>query len=234
MEKRAQSAGAYVLSREAAREIDRIASEEFGLPTIVLMENAARALADVTLRVLGANRDGLVAVFCGRGNNGGDGFAAARHLANAGARVCCVAETAVHETSGDAGINARVAAAMDIAILNELDGEPPSVIVDALLGTGIRGVVSGRSAEFIAAINGWRERGAKVVAADLPSGMDCDTGLPLGAAVRADVTVTFAGVKQGLLEAGAGAYAGEIVVGDIGVPYVVLERVGVWKAGLDG
>jgi NAD(P)H-hydrate epimerase len=225
--------GAFVLSRDGAREVDRLAHEEFGLPTIVLMENAARGLAGVVLDELRRVGGGGVLVVCGRGNNGGDGYAAARHLANAGVEVACVAEVGEEGLRGDALVNARVARAMGIRIGAELPRGRWRVVVDAILGTGLRGGASGRAAELIGEVNGLGDGGVRVVSADVPSGMDCETGLAGGAVVRADVTVTFAGLKVGMMELGAQALTGEIVVVDIGVPRVVLERVGRWVAGLE-
>ncbi len=223
-----------MLSREGAREIDRLALDRFGIPTIVLMENAARSLAGVVLDELDAIDADDVLIVCGRGNNGGDGFAAARHLSNNGVSVDCLCESPVEQLSGDALVNARIAAAMGITFFAEAPKpERHSLVVDAVLGTGLRGAPTGRAAELIGVINALGDQGATVVAADIPSGLDCDTGGAPGAVVRAALTVTFAGLKRGFLELGAHAWTGDIVVADIGVPRSLLESCGRWQPELE-
>lgn len=234
MSSRGLQRGAFVLSREGAREIDHLALVRYGIPTIVLMENAARSLAGVVLDELDELDADDVLIVCGRGNNGGDGFAAARHLANNGARVRCLCELPIEHLAGDALVNARTAAAMSIPLLTSFDSPAhPPLVVDAVLGTGLHGAPSGRAAELIRAINEFGEHGSVVVAADIPSGLDCDTGTARGAVVRAGLTVTFAGLKQGFLELGAQAWTGDIVVADIGVPRALLGACGRWQPELE-
>lgn len=220
-----------LFSRAAARELDRLASEEFAIPSIVLMENAARHVAEVAFGLLQGMPEPTVAVFCGPGNNGGDGLAAARHLHNAGAAVRVVLSAPPDRYQGDAAINLRIVQAMGVRLGVGMDGAPaaddaPAVLVDALLGTGVATPVSGEMASLIDRVNLLARSGSKVVSVDLPSGLDADRGLPLGTAVRALVTVTFAGPKPGLCTLEAQPYVGDLLVADIGVPRELLERLG--------
>lgn len=226
----------YVLTREGSRSLDRAAVEEYGLPNIVLMENAAGAVEAEVIEALNGE-DGFVLICCGPGNNGGDGLAAARRLHNAGVRVAvalCAPESSV---KGDAAVHLKVAKKMEIplevvkgakemeAFVRELD--EPSMIVDAIFGTGLDRALESGVREIVQWINGLEDSGVFVLAVDVPTGLDADTGKPIGGvAVRADVTVALAGVKKGFLTDAAGRFIGEVVVGDIGAPVELLERFG--------
>src|SRR5437762_4226923 len=170
------------LNREQVREIDRRAIEEFGVPGVVLMENAGRGAAEVLLS-LGAN--GPVVICCGKGNNGGDGFVIARHLDNRGVGVRVLLFARPEELTGDAAVNFRIIERAGLPILIQPDlaalaGElaPAAWVVDALFGTGLSGALRPPFDAIIAAINA---SGRPVLAVDIPSGLDCDTGLSLGA-----------------------------------------------------
>jgi len=160
---------------------------------------------------------------CGRGNNGGDGLAAARHLHRWGrlAGVACVDPTAL---SGLAADQARVLGALGVPIASEPDFSDAQVVVDALLGTGLSRPPEGRLADWIAAMNASERR---VVSVDVPSGLDADSGLVAGACVRATVTVTLGLPKRGLLLAEGPAYAGDVWVADIGIPFEAYAAIGV-------
>jgi NAD(P)H-hydrate repair Nnr-like enzyme with NAD(P)H-hydrate epimerase domain len=177
------------VTRAQARDLDRRASEEFGIPAAVLMENAGRAAAD---EVMQAFRPRSATVVCGTGNNGGDGLVVARRLAEAGVQVRCYKASAANPAEAQWG----------------------DVTVDALFGTGLSRPVEGPMRAWIEAMNAH----APVVAVDIPSGLDADTGKPLGVAVRAAVTVTFGWAKVGMLEPDAAPYVGRLVVADIGYP----------------
>jgi len=166
---------------------------------------------------------GRTYVACGRGNNGGDGLAAARHLHRWGrlAGVACVEPTAL---SGLAADQARVLGALGIQIASEPDFSGAQVVVDGLLGTGLSRPPEGRLAEWIGAMNASERR---VVSVDVPSGLDADSGLVAGACVRAAVTVTLGLPKRGLLLAEGPAYAGDVWVADIGIPFEAYAAVGV-------
>ena len=219
------------LSREEVREVDRRAITMFGVPGVVLMENAgagsARLLASLGIR-------GPVAIVCGKGNNGGDGFVIARHLDSAGYPVRLLLACPPEEIRGDAAVNLQIAqrAGLQIQQLanhNQSDWEAAisgaDWVVDALLGTGACGAPTGTVAVAIAAINAVRDRAAaRVLAVDLPSGLDCDTGQAAGACIRADLTATFVAPKHGFESAGAATYTGRIEVIGIGVPRAALPE----------
>ncbi len=221
-------AGQKALTREQMRELDRIAIEDYGIPGLILMENAGTACAAAASRMLGGAEGKCVLILAGRGNNGGDGFVVARHLSNRGADVAVLLLAAVDEVlegGGDAATNLRIALAMDIPVEQVPTAQQvreamrqraaPDLLVDALLGTGISGEVREPFASAIRSIN---ETDAPVLAVDVPSGLDCDTGEPLGAAVRADRTVTFAALKAGMTQPGAERFTGPVTVAQISIP----------------
>src|SRR5579875_2710143 len=169
-----------ILTREQVRELDRRAIEEFGVPGIVLMENAGRSMAEL-LRTLGIS--GEVVICCGKGNNGGDGLVMARHLDNAGVHVRVLLFTNPAQLSGDAAINYRIVAASGIRLETfvgpTLDEEhlrrqlaDADWIVDALFGSGLRGPIQPPFDHIIAVLN---TVPARIFAVDIPSGLDCDT-----------------------------------------------------------
>jgi len=220
------------MSRQAIREVDRIAILEFGIPGIVLMENAGRGAAQVVLEMLKEPADSVVAIVCGAGNNGGDGFVIARHLHNAGVKVAVYLAVDPAKLGGDAKINCDIAHRMKLPIhplLTPAQIEEggaamgrADVIVDAILGTGFSGQVRPPFDEIIRRVNALK--GPKVVAVDLPSGLDCDTGQPSNATIRADVTVTFVAPKVGFGTPEAAEYVGRVVVVDIGDPRELVGR----------
>lgn len=219
----------YVFTRESVREVDRLAVEEFAMPSVVLMENAARGCADVALSMLGrafaAGRTPKVHVVCGPGNNGGDGYAIARLLHNAG---CDITIHALSEPKqgNDAAINRTICERMQLAIqpIDSADAlRDGDLVIDAILGTGLSSEVKGDAANVIQRIN---EAKRTVLAVDLPSGMDCDTGEPLGTCIKADHTATFVGEKQGFTTLEAQKLLGEVTVIDIGVPRQLVTRLG--------
>ncbi len=214
------------LTCEQVRQVDRLAIEQLGIPGIVLMENASRHLADAVADLLGDRRgDARVLTVCGSGNNGGDGFAASRLLHNAGVRVAVHAYKPIDQLNGDAATNAKIIERMGLPLTvgDELpDVGAFDVVIDAMLGTGFRGQVRQPLAGWIDAINA---SAAQVVAADLPSGLDGTTGEAATSTIRADLTVTFVAEKTGFARPEAGAYLGRVVIGDIGAPPQLVDRV---------
>jgi NAD(P)H-hydrate epimerase len=232
------------LTREQCRRIDQLALREFGLPGIILMENAARS---ATERILGllrwtkaravqappADRP-RVAVLCGGGNNGGDGYAIARHLHNAGVAVCVYAAADPARLSGDAAVNRGIIERLNVVrreILTpaQLDAAAEEwrgarVLVDALLGTGFSGAVREPLASVIRRCNE-AAAGRKVVAVDVPSGLDCDTGIPAKPTIHAALTVTFVARKTGFARKEARPCLGRVVVGDIGIPPEMFDKL---------
>ena len=219
------------LSRDEVRRIDRLAIETLGVSGLVLMENAGRGAADAIEDLLGGSAASkAVAIVAGGGNNGGDGFVVARHLALRGASVCTFLVAPADQLTADAAAN--------LAILRKLghDVRPVDaqalggladqlrrfdVVVDAVGGTGVRGALRGEMAAAVDAINA---AARPVVAIDIPTGLDCDTGAAAGPAVRAALTVTFIARKKGFDVPGAEAYTGRVVVADIGIPADVADR----------
>jgi len=219
------------LSRDEVRDIDVRAARDLGMPTAVLMENAGRgAAAWIVDRGVPPQARGLI--LCGPGNNGGDGGVVARHLDLWGYPVRVVWFARAESLRGDAAVQFQVLhrSGFDQACwddepsvtperLDALLGEADWV-VDALLGTGLTRPVEGLLRTVIEAIN---RSGKPVLALDLPSGLDADTGRPLGLAVHAQATVTFVAPKLGFAAPGADAYTGAVTVVDIGVPRSMLE-----------
>jgi len=217
----------WVLDRDSLREVDRAAIEDFEIPGIVLMENASRGLCEQALRMLGDANDTppTVLIICGSGNNGGDGWAVARHLHNHEMNVV-IAPLRDPKPEGDAGINAAICRMMGLreVATDHLDRwAGADLIIDAIFGTGLDREVKGRAAEIIEWIN---FTGRPVLAVDAPSGLDCNTGKPLGPTVKAACTVTFVAWKPGFLIDGAKEFTGEIVVAGIGAPRELVERAG--------
>jgi NAD(P)H-hydrate epimerase len=217
------------LSREQVRELDRRAIEEFGVPGVVLMENAGRGAAEVLVR-LGCQ--GPVVICCGKGNNGGDGFVIARHLDNRNIQVRVLLFAQTEDLTGDAAVNYQIIARSGLPIevyageswdekTLQADMANAEWIVDALFGTGLTGPVRKPLDRVIAAINASR---ARILAVDIPSGLDCDTGQPLGPTVRAEHTVTFVAEKKGFASPQSKEWVGQVHVVDIGAPRRLLQE----------
>jgi NAD(P)H-hydrate epimerase len=220
------------LTRSQSRDIDRIAIDDYGIPGIVLMENAGRNAAEIIRARWCADADATVAIVCGRGNNGGDGFVIARHLTNRGIQTSILLTATADSLEGDALTNYKIARRMQIpkfrfATRDEIASNRnhlsrATVVVDAILGTGFHGNVRPPLDEAIRAIN---ENEATVVAIDVPSGLDCDTGRPSNATVRATMTITFVAKKAGFRDATARDYCGEIQIADIGAPRQIVNAI---------
>jgi hydroxyethylthiazole kinase-like uncharacterized protein yjeF len=199
------------------REIDRRAIEERGIPADVLMENAGRAIAAVVGERISPSCP-VVAV-CGRGNNGGDGFVAARLLAEGGYEVEVLPLEDGYDASTPAGRAAKAAFEHEgVEFVSRLKKRGMACLIDAIFGTGLARPVTGREHALIREINALSRDYFPVIAADIPSGLDADTGRPLGIAVKASATVTMGWPKIGFTAPGASAYVGELIVADIGFP----------------
>ncbi len=220
------------LGRDEIREIDRKAIEEYEIPGIVLMENAGRNVVEEVMKMLPGADKARVAVFCGKGNNGGDGFVIARHLYNRGVDVSVylTAEVSSLLSDGDASTNLKILLNMNFEII-ELQEERIgaigkelqncNVIVDAIFGTGLKGEVREPVRTLIEKIN---EAEIPVVSVDIPSGLGCDDGVVLGTAVKATKTVTFVAAKTGFFRECGKEYTGELIVSDISVPRELIEN----------
>lgn len=225
------------ISREDVRRTDRCAIQQLGIPGVILMENAGRQVADAAEQLLGGAAGRPVAVVAGSGNNGGDGYVAARHLALRGADVVTFIVCEPAKISGDAAINLDAIRRLghDIRFLTGdqigrlADGlAGAELVIDAVGGTGIRGALRG---DIAAAVEGINAAGRPVLAVDIPTGLDCDTGRAQGPVVRAAVTVTFLARKKGFDSPGAADYTGEVRVADIGIPAETVARIARSKAG---
>ncbi len=208
------------------READRRAAEEHGMPSILLMERAGLATAEAVLAEFpGA---GAARIVVGPGNNGGDGMVVARHLAEAGWDVEVMAPAGPPATP-DAASMAAIAASIGIEVAPFRAGPAGGrVVVDALLGTGAQGAPRGEAA---AAVEWMAGSGAPVVAVDVPSGVEADSGRVPGAAVRAALTCTYHGDLVGLRVQPGAAHAGRVVVADIGIPSAVAVPAAAWLIG---
>jgi NAD(P)H-hydrate epimerase len=223
------------LSRAEVRALDARAADELGLPTLILMENAGRGAAERLAELAGSlpTRPRVVIV-CGPGNNGGDGGVVARHLDAWGFPVRVVWFARRDQIKGDAETQRGIVERSEIPqeVWFEAHDQPPSSgdldalfaaadwLVDGLFGTGLTRPLAGVFADVVAAMN---RSGKPILALDLPSGLDADSGRPLGPAVRAAATVTFVARKQGFDAPEADAYTGAVFVVDIGLPSKLLR-----------
>ena len=228
-----------LVTAQEMRQLDRAAIEEVGIPGVVLMENAALQVVHAAEQRFGEWKDKRVLVLCGGGNNGGDGMVVARHLAQRGAQVVAALLAEPEKVSGDARTNLVIAHNLGlvcpVASLEDLQNLWLSadwyLVIDALLGIGVKGEVRGLVAE---AIRFLERCPVPVVAVDVPSGIDADTGEVCGCAIRASLTVTFGAMKIGLALYPGAEYAGEVVVGDIGIPDSLLERANIPRRLITG
>jgi ADP-dependent NAD(P)H-hydrate dehydratase / NAD(P)H-hydrate epimerase len=220
-----------VVTAQQMQALDRKAIEEYGIPGIVLMENAGRGAARAIREAFPDLPDRTVAVLAGKGNNGGDGFVIARDLLNDGIAVEVFLLADPEDLRGDAAVNGRVYFKMggkftSLTSVEAFERLKPglgrfSLFVDAIFGTGLSSEIRGLPKEVIDEVN---RLGKPVVAIDVPSGLDASSGRPLGATVRADFTLTFGLPKTGLLTPPGTDYAGEVRVIDISLPRPLVER----------
>jgi ADP-dependent NAD(P)H-hydrate dehydratase / NAD(P)H-hydrate epimerase len=201
-------------SRQVA-EVDRLAEVRFGISVDWLMEAAGWQVARFC--------NGPTAVVCGIGNNAGDGLAAARHLHRWG-RLSSVSCVDAGRLSGSAARERDALGKLGIDVSDELRLDGAQVVVDALFGTGLSRAPEGKFAAWIEAVNG---SGLRVIAVDVPSGLDADTGLAYAPTIRAHTTVTLGLAKPGLLNGDGPGVAGEVWVADIGVPFEAYAAIGI-------
>lgn len=212
------------------RDIEQAAIEEYGIPGIVLMENAGVEVVKQIENLLGSLHNKRISVFAGTGNNGGDGYVVARHLYNQGAKVKVFLIGSKASVVGDALTNLQIITYMGIDVLevtNSHDWDKVKIamtftdcLVDALLGTGFAGQLRENMTQVVESIN---KMNKVTIAIDVPTGVDADTGQIQSVAVKASHTITFALAKQGLLLYPAASYVGELCVADIGIPRLLLS-----------
>ena len=234
-----------VLTAEQMREVDRLTTEKYGIPSILLMENAAQAVASVITEKLGGSvQDKSILILCGRGNNGGDGAALARILWKDGASISFLVFGRIVDTKGDARINFDILRAIDkeVATSGEvfnkilvheddedllplleriLSSGEAELVIDALFGTGLTRALSGVYSEITQRLENHKP---KVLSVDLPSGLDANKGNPIGQNVMATSTVTFTAPKPANVLAPASSFNGELVVANIGSPKELIDE----------
>lgn len=216
------------ITREEMRELDRRAIEEYHIPSLILMENAGRGAAQIILEKI---RQGPVAILCGRGNNGGDGFVIARHISNYGipVQVYFTGKLSEIPPESDPGINLKILRAMGLTPLEILDVHAlklyqeqmrhAEIVVDALFGTGLQGEIREPVLRIMEELKSWN---IPSIAVDIPSGLDANTGAILGTILPAVLTITFGLPKIGFLH--AQQWTGPIVIVDISIPNKLLQQ----------
>ena len=221
-----------VLNSAQMREADRRTVADIGIPALVLMENAGRQAVAAMEAMYSDLSDRQVAILCGRGNNGGDGFVIARTLVQRGIDVSVFLLGRVADVRGDARTNLEILGRLGITVVEVADSQAwelhfselsdCTLIVDAIFGTGLNAPISGLIESVIADVNA---SGIPVVAIDLPSGLSADSPEPIGPAVDAVLTVTLAAPKISLVLPPGETLAGDIVIADIGIPGDVLDSL---------
>ncbi len=217
-----------IATAQQMKNIDRRAIREFGIPGPVLMENAASAIMAEMEKFFDGLAGMRVGILCGKGNNGGDGLALARRLSIRGVPVRVVLLAPISAVTGEAKVNLSILRKMDVEIQKNARTQEiadvvawADIIVDALLGVGLSTALKGTFAFAVELMNA---SGKPVVAVDVPTGIHADTGEVMGSAVRADLTVTMALIKRGIVLHPGAQHAGTIRVADIGIPSEVVEK----------
>ena len=223
-----------ILNAAQMREADRFTIEDIGIPSLVLMENAGRQVVAAMEAAYEARLDGRVAILCGRGNNGGDGFVVARTLLQRGIDTAVFVIGAVADVRGDARTNLEILGRLGVTVV-EINDEQAwelhfseisqcTLLVDAMFGTGLSSPLGGMLETVVADVNA---SGIPIVSIDLPSGLSADTPQLVGDCIDAAMTVTLASPKLPLVLPPGESHAGDVVIADIGIPHEVLN-------GLDG
>jgi len=221
-----------ILTAAQMRDADRYTIEEIGIPALVLMENAGRQVVAAIEAAFESALEGRVAVLCGRGNNGGDGFVVARTLLQRGIDTAVFVIGTIADVRGDARLNLEILGRLGLTVVEVADEQTwelhfseiskCTLIVDAIFGTGLRSPLNGMLETVVADVNA---SDIPVVAIDLPSGLSADTAHLIGDCIDAAMTVTLAAPKLPLVLPPAEAFAGDVVIADIGIPYEVIEGV---------
>jgi NAD(P)H-hydrate epimerase len=226
-----------IVTTQQIKNIDRRAIRAFGIPGMVLMENAAAAVMTAMEKFFDGLQGVRVGIICGKGNNGGDGLALARRLRISGVPVRIALLSSFGELKGEAKANLSILRKMDLEIVQNASSRSladivgwSDVLVDALLGVGLSSPLKGAYAQAVAMIN---SSGRPVVAIDMPTGIDADTGGVMGTAIKADLTVTMAFLKRGHVLYPGAEYAGTVRVADLGIPAEVAEKENISVSLLD-
>jgi len=221
-----------VLNSAQMREADRRTIEEIGIPSLVLMENAGRQTVAAMEAMYADLGDRQVAVLCGRGNNGGDGFVVARTLLQRGVDVSVFLIGRVGDVRGDARVNLEILGHLGLTVVEIADGQAwelhfseisdCTLIVDAIFGTGLNAPLSGLMETVVADVNG---SDIPVVSIDVPSGLSADSADIIGSSIEASLTITLAAPKLPLVLPPAETRAGDIVIADIGIPTELIDAL---------
>jgi NAD(P)H-hydrate epimerase len=211
------------------QKLDRTAIGTYGISSLILMENAGIAVSREAVKMVRSDR-APINIFCGVGNNGGDGFVAARHLVNAGLNVNVFIVGESKTLKSDAAVNYKVLVKSGTSVKKILRMTPviteqifrSSLCIDALFGAGLNRKIGSPASEVIDAINHYSR---KVLAVDIPSGLDGTSGKIHGAGIRADVTVTMTFPKKGFYQNSGPQCCGRVVVADIGIPKPLIARI---------
>lgn len=212
-----------LLTAKTAKDIDIKASDKLGISCLVLMENAGKAVAEEAIKMLRGKKS--VAVFCGKGNNGGDGFVAARHLLTQGIKPDILLAGKISDVKNEARVNLDILLKLKQRIIDIEEEDLTLVknkiskyalIIDALLGVGLKGEVKGIFRDLIGIINSSKPY---ILSVDIPSGLDTTTGKILGCCVKANKTVTFVAKKRGMVLGDGPKYCGRVVVRDLGISF---------------
>lgn len=211
-----------LLTAKTAKKIDTKAKDILGVSTLMLMENAGRRVVEEAIKILKDKKS--LAIFCGKGNNGGDGFVAARHLLIQDIKPDIFLAGNINDVQNEARINLDILLKLKQKI-TEVEEEnlylvknkisKYALIIDALLGVGLKGEVRGIFRDLIGIINSSK---SYILSVDIPSGLDATTGRVLGCCVKADKTVTFVAKKRGMILGEGPKYCGRIIVKDLGIP----------------
>jgi NAD(P)H-hydrate epimerase len=222
----------YLVTADEMREMDRRTIEIFGIPGRVLMENAGREACRILLEYFAGHTKRRIGVIAGRGNNGGDGFVIARYLANSGARVNVYLLAKSTSLRGDAAANFNLLTPLGIPVVELPDKTKFSkhktamrrmdLWVDAILGTGLKSDIKGYFSEVIDFLN---RLDKPILAVDVPSGLNADTGQPCGNCIQSRATVTFAFAKIGHMQYPGADYCGKLSIVDIGIPNTIAAKV---------
>jgi NAD(P)H-hydrate epimerase len=218
------------ITAEEMKKVDKTAIDEFGIPSLILMENAGRGAADIAYNMLLDKKNKVVCV-CGKGNNGGDGFVCARHLINKGINIVIFLTCKRDQLKGDAKINFYILEKMDASVyelakkddFKNLENEiiNSELVIDAIFGIGISGEIKKPYSTIIKTIN---DNKNKTLALDIPSGLEATKGVSLGSCIKADRTATFAVIKAGLVKNQGPKFSREISVVDISIPKQLLNQ----------
>ena len=221
-----------ILNAAQMREADRFTIEEIGIPSLVLMENAGRQVVSAIEAAYESRLNGRVAVLCGRGNNGGDGFVVARTLLQRGVDAAVFVIGSVADVRGDARTNLDILGRLGVTVVEIADEQSwelhfseisqCTLIVDAIFGTGLTSPLSGMLETVVADVNA---SDIPIVAIDLPSGVSADTPHLIGDCIDASMTVTLAAPKLPLVVPPGEAFAGDVVIADIAIPYEVIDAL---------